>query len=253
MQKRILLVLLFAAPAYADVPLEAIDRPVVLATGEAGFATNVDVQRPAPTMPDVTTMTIGGGFGVANRLELGANYRFAFDAFQLRGPLTMYGAALLAHSHRWSVAAGADLAIDWENPVTMSTQTTETLHMGIGVRGDLSRNVAIYSGNIIAPNPAGQQLAIGLQHGAASTFDVPLGLAIQASHRVLFRIETTMMRFGIAHARDQVVVADATPLSFNVLVAATRGLDVAAFYSDSDIAIAGDRYTLGVVARWYAF
>jgi hypothetical protein len=253
MTTRILLVLLLATPAFADVPLEAIDRPVVLATGEAGFATNVDVQRPSVGMPDVTTMSIGGGFGLGDRLELGANYRFAFDAFQLRGPLTMYGAALLAHSPRWSVAAGADLAVDWANPVTMSTQTTETLHMGIGVRGDLSRNVAIYSGNIIAPNPAGQQLAIGLQHGAATTFDVPLGIAIQASRRVLFRIETTMARFAIAHARDSFVVADQTPLTFNVLLAATRGLDVAAFYSDSDIAVAGDRYTLGVVARWYSF
>ena len=252
-----LVVLAIAAPAAADeLSLEAIDRPVVLPSGMAGFATNVDVQKPAGNAADVTTMALGGGFGVADRLELGATYRFAFDAFQLRGPLTIYGGAQLAHGERYSIGAGADFVADFAAPAIvngMTTTTTETIHLGIGARANLSPIVAVYTGNMLAPNPVGQQLAIGIDHDAQIAFDVPAGLAIQASPRVLLRVETVAARLGIAHARDQVAFSDATPLSVNLLLAAARGLDLATFFSDPDMRAFGNRFTLGFVARWYAF
>jgi hypothetical protein len=252
-----LALLAIAAPAAADeLSLEAIDRPVVLPSGMAGFATNVDVQKPAGNAADVTTMALGGGFGVTDRLELGANYRFAFDAFELRGPLTVYGGALIAHGERYSIGAGADFVADFAAPAVVNgmttTATTETIHLGIGARANLSPIVAVYTGNMLAPNPVGQQLAIGIDHDAPVAFDVPAGLAIQASPRVLLRLETVAARLGIAHARDQVAFADATPLTVNLLLAASRGLDFATFFTDPDMRAFGDRFTLGFVARWYA-
>ncbi len=255
MQTRtVLSLLVLASPAAAD-PLAVIDRPVIVPAGEAGFATNVDVQKPA-TGADVTTMAIGGGFGVTDRLELGVNYRFAFDAFELRGPLTVYGGALLAHTDRISVAAGADFVADFAQPAMVAGMptmtTTETVHMGIGARANLTRTVALYTGNILAPNPAGQQIAIGLDHNAPVTFDLPTGLALQASERVLLRFETVMARLGIAHAKDQVAFVDTTPLTASALVAVTHGLDLAAFFTDPDLGRYGDRFTFGFIARWYA-
>jgi hypothetical protein len=243
------LLLALAAPAYADdLPLAVIDRPVVLPSGIAGFATNVDIQKPQAMGSDVTTMALGGGFGITDRLELGANYRFAFDAFELRGPLTVYGAAQIARTEHTQLAAGVDLVADFG-----AMTTTETLHMGLGWRGDLSSRVAIYTGNILAPNPVGQQLEIGMNSGSAVAFDIPLGVAIQASERVLFRIDTRVARLGIAHARDEIAINDVTPIGLSALVAAARGLDFAVFFNDSDARAWGDRYTLGFVARWYAY
>jgi len=237
---------LIAAPALADeLPLAVIDRPVVLPSGDAGFATNVDVQKPAMGA-DTTTMALGGGFGVAERLELGATYRFAFDAFELRGPLTIYGAAQIAHTDHMSLAAGADFVADFG-----AMTTTDTLHMGLAWRGDLTSRVAVYTGNILAPNPVGQQLAVGLNSGAPVAFDVPLGIAIQASDRVLLRVDTRLARVGIAHARNEVAIEDATPIGLSALVAAARGFDFVALFDDSDARAWGDRWTLGFVLRWY--
>jgi hypothetical protein len=242
------LLLALAAPAYADdFSLAAIDRPVVLPSGAAGFATNVDVER-QPMAGDVTTMAIGGGFGITDRLELGATYRFAFDAFQLRGPLTVYGGAQLVRTEHTQLAAGADFVADFG-----AMTTTETVHMGLSWRGDLTSRLAVYTGNILAPNPVGQQLEVGMNNGAAVAFDIPLGLAIQASDRVLLRVDTRLARLGIAHARDENVIDDAAPLGLNALIAAARGLDFAVFFTDADARAWGNRWTLGFVARWYAY
>ena len=253
-----LVVLAVAAPAAADeLSLAAIDRPVVLPSGLAGFATNVDVQKPAGNAADITTMALGGGFGVTDRLEIGATYRFQFDALELRGPLTVYGGALIAHGEHYSIGAGADFVADFAAPAVVNgmttTTTTETVHLGIGARANLSQNVALYTGNMLAPNPVGQQLAVGLDHDAAVAFDVPAGIAIQASPRVLLRVETVAARLAIAHAKDQLAIADATPLTANLLLAAARGLDLAMFFTDPDMRAFGDRFTLGFVARWYAY
>ena len=253
-------------------PLEMISRPWTLPASKLSVYGDFDVARFSLGAAGSVTgegLHLGLGYGVNDKITVGADYSFSLHEFEIKGPLALYGEFSLAHTSKLSVAASADLTINL-NATTFSATgmpssgTTETLHAGLGARYTLAPKIAVYTsgGSIglasgldhgpVGPGPVGQHLAIGFQSGAPITFAVPVGIALQATPQILAFASTTLASFSISNSANAFIGKDFFQLNLGAYFTASKMLDVGAFLSLPDLKGPGfDLMFFGLGARWY--
>ena len=187
-----------AAPAAGDMgPVFSAGGPIIdraLTLGKSGYGLygDFDVLRVSVTGGGVTVTStaeglhFGGGYGITDKVTIGAEYAFSLNSFEIKGPLTLYGAMSLMHTDKLDIGASANLVIDLDATSTdamgmVTSSTSETLQAGVAVRYKLTPQVALYTGTPIAPGPLGQQLSIGFQEWRADHAR-PSGRSRPATH-----------------------------------------------------------------------
>lgn len=231
-----------------------IDRPLTVLKGKIGAEADFFIAHASITILGVTAsatsegLGVGAGYGVSDKLEVGGSYAFALHDFEIKGPLTLYGAFQLAHSDKLDVAAGADIVI------RLGDTTTETIEAGLGVRYKVTPKIALFTGSPFAPGPVGQHLKIGLQSGAAKTFDIPVGVGLQATPELFAYLSTniaTILLSDPGSGKRVTSIADFTPLTVGGWFNVNKNIDVGANISFLDVQHAGDFYNITLGARYF--
>jgi hypothetical protein len=242
-----------------------INRPLTMPKGKVGIYGDLDVARisiTVGTMTDSATaegLHVGFGYGVDDKLEIGAEYAFSLHDFEIKGPLTLYGAYSLYHAGKLTIGGSADLLIDFNgfgavDPMTgaQSSSTNLSLQAGLGIRYMLTDKVAVYTGSPIAPGPLGQHLSIGLNNSGPISLDIPVGLALQATPQVYAFLQTNIAHLGISNDSNAFLFADFIPVDVGLYYAASHALDVGAFLNLPDLKNAKfDVLEFGIAARYY--
>ncbi len=259
-------------PATEPAPMGAlawsdaiIDRPLTMPKGKIGIIGDLDVLRFSVTVAGMTASSTseglhaGFGYGVDDKLEIGAEYAFSLHDFEIKGPLTLYGGYSLFHKDKLTVGASADLLVDFNgsgtvDPATgaVSSSTNLALEAGLGVRYKVTDKIAVFTGSPIAPGPLGQHLHIGLNNSGPISFDVPVGAALQATPQLYAWVQTNIAHFGFSNDNNAFLFADVIPLEIGGLFAASHQLDVGAFLNLPDLKNAQfDIMVFGIMGRYY--
>lgn len=242
-----------------------IQRPLTMPKGKIGIYGDLDIARFSVTVGTTTSSSTseglhaGFGYGVDDKLTVGAEYAFSLHDFEIKGPLTLYGSYALYHQGKLTIGASADLLVDFNgigslDPMTgaVSSSTDLSLQAGLGVRYMATDKIALYTGNPIAPGPLGQHLSIGLNNSGPITFDVPVGVALQATPQLYAFLQTDIARFGFSNSSNAFLFADFIPLEIGAYFAASHQLDVGAFFNLPDLKNAKfDVLQFGIGARYY--
>jgi hypothetical protein len=242
-----------------------INRPLTMPKGKVGIYGDLDVARISVTVAGMTAsatsegLHAGFGYGVDDKLEIGAEYALSLHDFEAKGPLTLYGAYSLYHEGKLTIGASADLVVDFNgagaiDPVTMqaTSSTNLALEAGLGVRYMLTDKIAAFTGSPIAPGPLGQHLHIGLNNSGPISIDLPVGVALQATPQLYAYIETNIAHIKLANSSNAIIFADDIPLTIGALFAASHNLDVGAFLNLPDLENSQfDVLVFGLQARYY--
>ena len=205
-----------------------IDRPLTLPASKLALYGTLEIAHvtltllagEAPLGGQAHRLDLGLGYGVTDLLTVGAQYAFAIHDFEIKGPLTLFGAYSLLSKSKLTIGASADLTID-----IGKSATYETLHAGLGVRFQLAPTIALFTGGTpvsfggvasempMAGSVLGQHLAIGLNSNAPITFDIPVGLGIQASPQAFLWANTSVAHLGFSNASNLYLFKDYIPLN----------------------------------------
>lgn len=247
-----------------------IDQPMTLHAGKLAVYGNLDILRVSvpPVMGvgggTVTSegLDLGVGYGVNDKITVGATYAFSLHEFEIKGPLTLFGAATLFDKDKLTVGASANLTI------SLGDTTTETIQAGLGVRYKVTPKFAVYTGGAgpgllssalgvvtevpRAGSPLGQHLSIGLNSDAPITFDIPVGVGLQLAPQAFLYANTAIAHIKIANAENAFVFADYIPLNVGLRYAVDQHLEVGAYLTLPDLKEAQfDLMVFGVGARYY--
>jgi len=231
-----------------------IDRPLTVLKGKLGAEADLLIAHVSITILGMTAsatsegLGVGAAYGVSDKLEVGGSYAFALHEFEIKGPLTLFGAFSLMHSAKLDVGASADIVI------RLGDTTTETIEAGLGVRYKVTPKVALFTGSPWAPGPLGQHLKIGLQSGAAKTFDIPVGVGLQATPELFAYVETnvaTILLSDPGMGKRVTSIADFTPLTIGAWFNVNKNIDVGGSFNFLDVQHAGDFYTIALGARYF--
>jgi len=244
-----------------------INRPLTMPKGKVGIYGDLDVLRisTSVTVGGMTTtasataegLHAGFGYGIDDKLEIGAEYRFSLHDFEIKGPLTLYGAYSLYHQGKLTIGGSADLVVDLNgqgvDSMGMATSSTNlALEAGLGIRFMLTDKIAVYTGSPIAPGPLGQHLHIGLNNSGPVSIDIPVGLALQATPQLYAYVSTNIAHIKLANDSNAIIFADVIPLDIGALFAASHNLDVGLFLNLPDLKNAQfDVLVFGLQARYY--
>ena len=257
-------------PGWSEV---VIERPLTLPASKLALYGTLDIAHIKFTAPGGASasatseaLDLGVGYGVNDKLTVGGQYAFAIHDFEIKGPLTLFGAYSLLSNGKLTIGASANLTVNFNAGTDLmgNSTTTETLQAGLGVRYQLAPTVAIYSGGKPAPlggvasempmagNVLGEHLSIGLNSKAPITFDVPVGVGIQASPQAFLWLNTSVARLGISNSNNAFLFADFIPLNVGLNYAVDRHLDVNAFLTLPDLKESKfDLLFAGVGIRYY--
>lgn len=246
-----------------------IDRPLVLGKGQLAAYGDFDIFRLSFTDPVSMTsatataegLSLGAGYGVTDKITAGVNYAFSIHDFEIKGPLTLFGSLDIMHNDKLSVAANADILIN------LGDTTTETLQAGLGVRYKVTPKVAVFTGGgsfpgallafgsaygPLAGSPVGQHLAIGLNSNAPISFDIPVGVGLQATPELYVGVSTALAHIGISNDDNAFFGADYIPVNVGALFAVNEKIDAGAFLNLPDMKeIQFDLMFIGITARYH--
>lgn len=230
-----------------------IDRALVVR--KDGIAAHADllILHTSVTIADMTVggtseaMTLGAGYGVTDTITAGAMYSFTLNEFEIKGPLTVYGATSLTDNGTLAVSAGADLGVNFASDNSLA------IHAGLAVRYKVAPTVAIYTGNPYTPGPAGQHLSISLDDGGPKTFSFPVGVAVQATPQLYAFAQTNLATILLSDPAggDRVTfIGDSIPLSLGAFFNVNRNIDAGGSFQ-TDLRGIGDYYVITLGARYY--
>lgn len=241
----------------STVPESAIERRYVAEKGKvhaygAIDATTTSVPNTMTGMTSSSTgegLGIGAGYGVTDKITAGAQYGFALNEFEIKGPLALYGEYELVHDGKMSITASADLTFNF------AADTAVALNAGLGARYLLAPKMALFTGAPYGPGPVGQHLTIGLNNDAPTTFDIPLGFAYQAMPKLFTYVDTNLATFVLVNkpmnTDSAFLIGDAfVPFRLGGLYALNKDIDVTAAFG-ADLKAFGDSWGLSVGARWH--
>lgn len=275
------------APAMAPAGTEEfIAAPFTLAASKYsvyGHFNIVHLARTIPAIPPATMATsfsntavnvdVGFGYGVNDKLTVGAVYDFALiNDFEIKGPLSLYAAYSLYSKDKLTVGASANLTFDFEGSADAmgNTSVNTTLQAGLGVRYQVAPKVALYTGGTplsasglalagAVPNETptaggilGQHLSIGLYSNAPITFDIPVGAGFQVTPQIFAWVNTSIAHIKFSNSENAFLFADYIPLNIGANYRASKNLDVEAYLSLPDLKESQfDLLFFGVGARYY--
>jgi hypothetical protein len=247
-----------------------IDRPLTMPKGKIGVYGDLDILRLSSSttvggvsMTSVVTaegLGIGGGYGIDDKLEVGAEYSFSLNSFEIKGPLSLYGSYAVFQKGKLTIGASGALIIDLNggttvDPVTGASSTNVNLALiaGVGARYKLTDKIAVYTGNPIAPGILGSQIHIGLNNSGAVGIDLPVGAAIQATPQLYAWVQTNLAHIKIANDSNSLIFSDFIPVEIGALFAAVpHKVDVGAALDIPDLEHRpGDALVFSLLGRLY--
>ena len=247
-----------------------IDRPLTMPKAKIGLYGDLDILRLSSTsgtgaaaMTTVLTaegLGIGGGYGIDDKLEIGAEYHFSLNSFEIKGPLALYGSYSVYQMGKLTIGASGALVINLEgtttfDPATMTTNTSTDLSLigGVGARFKLTDKIAIYTGNPIAPGILGSQIHIGLNNSGPVGIDLPVGAAIQATPQLYAWVQTNLAHIKIANDSNYLLFSDFIPVQVGALFAAVpHKVDIGATLNIPDLEHSpGDALEFSLLGRLY--
>jgi len=267
-------------------PAEMGSRPYTLLKG--GLAVYGDFDILHATFNSGTTSSsatqeqfhLGAGYGVNDKLTVGAEFSFAVagdgtDNTKFKGPLRFYGMYGLTHTDKLTVAAEAHFELNLCGGVDLTSgdcATTKAIGAGLDARYVLAPKIALFTGSAFGPGvpgatgalsiagfggwSVGQHLNISLESSGPITFDIPVGVSLQATPQRLAWVAFDIARLNIANApmgadSVQVIFSDSQgiPTSLGGFFGVNKNLDVGVTVLD-DLKHAGDLYVIGLAARF---
>lgn len=250
-----------AAPATTAPPgmwsTELNDRPLVTPIGK------LDVQGALPFVPHTTGSTtalgvrfdVGGTYGVANKIEVGADYALSLKDFDATGTLTLRGAYLAMTAPKWDLALAAALIAD----LTSGGETS--LNIGGWFRYRLGPKATLFTGMPALPPlvagvagfprpPSPYQLTFGLDNGNRVALNLPIGIGYQATPNVYVYGSTTLAYLLFDATEQRFLFADVIPIGIGASYSPSGKLDIGVQLSD-DLKYAGRSYVFMVTGRYY--
>ncbi len=233
-----------ASMAIADVnqPQEIIMRPLTTPAGQITVGGDVGFL----IIPDVDMgigLSLGGRYGVSDKIEAGASYGFSLKEFEAKGSLTLEGAYNIMEGNL-AVAANASFGYDVEG------SGLEPLALGARVRFRLNDKMAVYS--------PGGQLSIALEEqivppattGATPiTLGLPVGFQYQASPQINAFLQTSLANIKIADSANAFLFADFIPLSVGAFFSPSNTMDFGGSVSWIDLKEFSDILVISASAR----
>jgi hypothetical protein len=226
---------------------------VTLPTGKIAAGADLGIARVSILGASATATGLGiaGGYGINEKLSVGGSYSFSIDDFEIKGPLSLYGAYSLIDDGAFTLGASANLVLDFNG---MGGSTDVAINAGVAARYKIVPQLPVYSGNPYALGPLGQQLRIGLSDGAAKTFSIPVGLSYQALPELFAFAETTLATILLSDPGDGdrvSFIGDQIPLSVGAYYSVTPNIDAVVAFSTLDLPSLGDMFAVTIGARYF--
>ena len=246
-------------------------RPLVLDKGMLeihGSLPIVEVSSPgvmgmAGTSATAEVLSVGGSYGAADKLEVGADYAFLLHPNgTAKGTLGLRGAYAVYKVGKLEVAVGASLAFNLNGVDAMGNSTTDLfLQLGGWARYQLAPKISLFTGQPALPftlggfssflvPPEAYQLQIGLNNSQPVTLTIPVGVGLQATPNVYAFLATEFATFGFSNSNNAFIFSDYIPLAVGAFYSPSNKLDVGVTFAD-DLKNASDFYVITVSARAY--
>ncbi len=235
----------FSAEAW---PMEIISRPLTLrkgmirAQGDIGVA-NITVTVP-PVPPSTTSTTtsdtavslrVGAGYGVNEKLEIGASYALRLSEFEAKGPLSVYGFYSLKSEAKMRLAADASFTYDLGS---------ETFGIGLGAQFQFHLNEKMM---VFTP---GQQLRIGLDPTNVA-ITLPIGFGLQATKNIFASVQTSLATIGIEPSGSAFIFADVTPIQVSAFYSPSNKMDFGLSVGATNVGDFADVFVFLATARLF--
>lgn len=235
-----------------------IDRPVTLPTGKLGAGAQLQIARASLGPLGSATATglgIVGGYGINDKLSVGGSYSFTLDEFEIKGPLSIYGAYTLVDNGKLTIGASADVVFNFNGSDGMGGSSTDTtIHAGLAARYKIAPQLAVFTGSPWTPGPLGQHLSLGLNEGAPKTFSIPVGVGFQATPELFAFANTTLATIMLSDPGmgDRVsFIGDLIPLTIGAFYSVTPNIDAVVAFDMPDVPSVGDLFAVTVGARYF--
>ncbi|MFT3696989.1 MAG: hypothetical protein QM831_27855 [Kofleriaceae bacterium] len=238
-----------------------VDRPLTMPKGKVGVYADFDVLRISSSdgmgnsvSATAEALRAGFGYGVDDKLEIGAQYQIQLHDFEGKGPLYLYGDYQLYHKDKLTIGGNVDLLLNFNGVDAMGGSTVNlALEAGLGVRYRINPQIAVFTGNPLAPQMLGQHLHIGLNNSQNIGFDIPVGVELQANPQFYASLATNIAHLGFSNDSSSVIFADFITVDLNLRYAVNKNLDVGAFLDLPDLKNAQfDVLVFGIGASYYA-
>lgn len=226
-------------------PQRIKDRPLNLLKGMIRAQGDLGISRIAgmPAMPpipatDATTvlgLQIGGGYGVSDKLEVGASYAFTLNEFEIKGPLTLYGLFNLKHSEKLRASAGASFGYNL---------AAERVAIGAGVAFQYHLNDKMF---VFMPP---SHISLGLDPTQFS-INLPVGFGFQANEKIFAYGQTNLFDIGIEPSGSAFIFADRTPLTIGAFYSSSNKMDIGAAFTMPNVPDIADVFAITLTARLF--
>ncbi|HUS33419.1 MAG TPA: hypothetical protein VMZ53_33185 [Kofleriaceae bacterium] len=238
-------------------PQSVIDRPYVVPAGTIGVGASLGVAKASFTFVDPVTgmssttsatgegMGITAAYGISDALNAGVSYGFSLHEFEIKGPLTVYGAFKLAHSAKMSVAASASFTYD-------VGAETKGINAGLGLRYNVAPKIAVFTGAPFGPGPVGEHLSLSLDSDGPISFDVFAGAGLQATPQAFVYLSTNVAHINISNDATGIFGADFVPIQLGGQFSVNKNIDAQAAFILPDLKNAKfDLFAFTVGATYY--
>lgn len=254
-------------------PPQINDRPLTLAKDKLAVHGGLRVAKlTLETMPGVKTSStsesfvLGGTYGLSDKLEIGFDYALGISPGTIKGPFTLHGAYRAKVTPKLELAVAAGFAVDFAevtNSVTMTTATTTSYSFMLGAwaRYRINRKASVFTGVPATPaSPVGlsklafalpplpYQVAVGLDSGASTAIDVPLGLGYQIKPDIYAFGTLNLAHIRVRNTENAFLFADFFPLALGAFYT-RKAFDVGVLFSD-DVKQGTDYLRLDLLLRY---
>ncbi|CAN5872297.1 hypothetical protein BH11MYX3_BH11MYX3_10960 [soil metagenome] len=230
----------------------AAAEPLTLSRGQLAVRGDVSIVATSrsslgTTVHDTTpVMRAGGGFGILPWVTAGASYAFELDDPGRAGLLTVFGAAALVQGGRLSIGVGLETTLD------LGSVGDGVVAAGGAVRYQLTPAVAVFTGSPWLPGPLGHQLQLGLGPTRYAVLDLPVGVEVAFTPRVIAHAGTGLASIVLSDPglEDRVTtLVRRNPIDAGVWVHLDGGVSLIATLSSPDLRD-HDYIEVGVGARY---
>jgi hypothetical protein len=241
------------ASAPGGWPIEIIARPPTLAKSLLRFDVGLPISRlsvtPVGGMASSSTnvgLQIGAGYGISDKLELGANYAIRLvDGFEAKGPLNIYGAFAIMNKPKMKGAIVGAFYDDFGSKVG-------GIRAGLAFQYNLSAKMAVYMpgthlrAQFLSPDAVAPAVAVN-----PIDFSLPAGFAFQASKNIYAFAQTTIAQIKIKDSANAFIFADITPLTVGAFYSMSNKMEFGAQFDAPDLGSVGDVFAFSVVGRMF--
>jgi hypothetical protein len=240
------------ASAPGGWPQEIIDRPLTLAKGLLRFDVNLPIAKVVTVSgtPPVTSSStgvllgLGAGYGVSDKIELGATYAISLKEFEAKGPLEIFALYGIMNSEKMKAAPRAGFTYNLAGE-------TGQLNVGLAFQYNLNKQMAVYMPGthlravFIAPEVAGVAAPKPID------FSLPVGFAYQLNKNVYAFAQTSIATINISKSATAFIFADAIPLTVGAYYSLSNKMEFGAQIASGDVPSIGDNFAFAVVARMF--